>query len=124
MKPRDLLPIIERVRRATTNGDVLTICDALFKRVQHEIVTTTVRKTVPGGIPPKLSGNRADMVIVDDPHAPDEYLAGITNRDMPRTAMDAVVERAEGGRKPATGKAKRAIAKAAARKAARKAAKS
>lgn len=37
MKPRDLLPIIERVRRQTNNGDVVTICDALQARLVKEM---------------------------------------------------------------------------------------
>lgn len=153
MKARDLLPIVERVRRATTNGDVLTICDALFKRLQHEVATSAKPKSADDAVVRNLSKfvekstgqpiGKIKAVVIDpfssggqrienySPADPmpvngtplDPKRKFLTDKPAPGTAMDAVVERAESGRKPPTGKAKRALAKAAARKAARKGAK-
>jgi len=150
MKPRDLLPIVERVRRATTNRDVLTVCDALSARLSDEMkprsaddlvmremakfaesieVDPVTVAEMAGGVIFRKNGKRVDPrdVFLDVKPVEDEYLAGKTatqiivdDPHMPRTAMDAVVAEAEGGRKPARGKAKRAIARKAAKKGMRK----
>lgn len=37
-KPRDVMPIVERIKRSTGNGDVLTICEELERRLIAEMV--------------------------------------------------------------------------------------
>lgn len=36
-KPRDVMPIVERIKRATGNGDILTICEELERRLIAEM---------------------------------------------------------------------------------------
>lgn len=106
MKPRELLPIIERVRRGTSNRDVVTICDALHDRVIKEMADQTV-KTIEDACEDIRDTTKAVRAAADRAAvSPDKDLR-------PTTAMAAVVARAEPDRKPAKGKAKRALARKA-----------
>lgn len=105
MKPRELLPIIERVRRGTSNRDMVTICDALHDRLVKEMANNAVRS------PAVLSG---DWLMDGPPSRAIPYGApGTVVKGTVPTIMQAIVERAEAGRKPAKGKAKRALARQA-----------
>lgn len=44
MKPRDLMVVVERVRRATSNADMVTICDALSSRLVREMADAAAAK--------------------------------------------------------------------------------
>lgn len=102
MKPRELLPIIERVRRGTSNRDMVTICDALHDRLVKEMANNAVRS--PDGI---------SVTTIAHPPGLIKHIAKNLHHLPSTTAIDAVVTRAEAGRKPAKGKAKRALARQA-----------
>lgn len=81
MKARDLLSIVERVRRGTSSGDVVTICDALQSRLVSEMAEAATKN------PP--AKNNAP------PPAP-EPPSGFPKRRGPSgTAISAALERAE-----------------------------
>lgn len=81
MKARDLLPIIERVRRSTSNNDVVTICDALQSRVVREMADAATSA-------PSAKNNA--------PALPTLAPSGLPKRRGPAgTAIAAALERAE-----------------------------
>lgn len=108
MKARDLLPIIERVRRGTSSGDIVTICDALSRRVVREMAdAATPADSEPNNAPPPAA-------------APPEGFQ--TRRGKAGIAFAAAVERASKPKEPKKPKKPFGRSSFKARKAAEKAA--